>query len=587
MNEIQSDSPYKNLFEIIENKRANLIDICIFYENFERKSSLNNENTITLSEHFAGLIKNKFPNIKSKNIIISLDNTFEFVISLFACSLTGNFAVPVANKSLLAKEDYIELIENIFFDSDASIIITTESSKKYLPLKYHSYILTVEELRSNQNFRIPFKTDFSSDETFFIQYSSGSTRSPKGVIITHANLMANLEQIKRSMNLDPQIDSTLSWLPLHHDMGLVGMVFSAYYNTGTAHIMGPIDFIKSPYKWLKKVSDLKVSIINSPNSGYHSCLNNISDDDIKTLDLSAIRAAMSGAEPVNASVIKKFTQKFSACGLKENVFFPVYGLAESTLAVTFPKLGESVIIDTVDFNQLIKNQIVEVSTRHPEHIEIVSCGSPLHLTEIKIINDQNIILSEKIIGEIAIRGPSTSTGYFKADGSIDKIKDNSGWCRTGDLGYIKNNNLFITGRKKDLIIINGKNYSPHDLELKASAVPTIRMGRIVICSCILPQDEKEKVYIIAESSILSKKKRQKVKTELIAILGKIVPIKLDQIYLIPPFHTKKTTSGKVKRYLMKELLLKGEIKKYEDNFLKKYLKSRLFILNFLMKNIKN
>lgn len=579
------NTKYSNLLQIIASERNSAINSCVFHENFQLKESLNNDKIINLTESFAGLLEMKFPSVTGKNIIISLDNRWEFIISFFACTLTGNYPVPVASKTLMQKQDYLELLESIYEDSDAALIITTENVRKILPTNYHDKTVTIEELKENSSVRKLFRTDFDPQGPFFIQYSSGSTRFPKGVVVTHTNLMINLEQIKRGLNINPLVDSSLSWLPLHHDMGLVGMVFSAIYNQGTTHVMGPIDFIKSPYRWLKLASDLRVTIINSPNSGYHTTINKLTPEETKTLDLSHVRVAMSGAEPVNAKVIERFITKFTPAGLAPHAFFPVYGLAESTLAVTFPVLGEQVMVDRLSFTELRLNKVAPATNNDSDIIEIVSCGSPLPLTEVKITDAQKNTLPESMIGEILIRGASVSNGYYKKGGGIDSIKDEDGWCNTGDLGYLKNNNLYITGRKKDLIILNGKNISPHDLELKVSQVPSLRMGRIVIFSCMLPGQEKEKVFVVAECPILSKKKRQKIKHDAAIILGKFVPAETDQIFLVPPFHIRKTTSGKVKRFLMKELLLNGQIQRYENMYLKNYLKSQLFILGFIMKNV--
>lgn len=577
-----------NLFEVIAEACSNPLPVCVFHENFQEKKQLTNQSIIDLTEKFAANLMDLHPTVKNKNILISLDNQWEFLISFFACIQTGNFPVPVSSKSLMAAADYQELVSNIFESSDAALIISSAHHHKYLPTELQSKHLSTEYLNKETSHKFKFRTDFKADDRFFIQYSSGSTRIPKGVVLTHGNLISNLEQIKVGLNLDPKIDSSLSWLPLHHDMGLIGMVFSAIYNVGTTHVMSPIDFIKSPYEWLKLAGKLKVSIINSPNSGYHTCLNKISDEEVKTLDLSPIRVALSGAEPVNATVTRNFTKKFSSCGLHENVFLPVYGLAEATLAVTFPPLGEPVQSLRLHFSQLIENKIVEnASSDISDVIEIVSCGPALYLTQVKIMDDDGHDLGENSIGRIMISGSAIASGYYVKGNNLSPIIEKNGFCDTGDVGFIKNKNLYITGRKKDLVIINGKNISPHDLELRISHLPTLKMGRIVIFSCVLPNEAKEKVFVIAETNLLPRSKRNNLKKQVLNILGKIIPLTLEQIYFIPPFHTKKTTSGKVRRFLMKELLLKGEIEKYEKNFLKYYLVAKLFVFKMIVQNLKH
>lgn len=579
---------FDNLFEVIFEARSNPIPVCVFHESFQEKKRLTNQSIIDLTEKFAANLMALHPTLKNKNILISLDNQWEFLISFFACIQTGNYPVPVSSKSLMAAADYQELVSNVFDSSDAALIISCANHQKYLPIELQTKHLSTENLSKVNPHHFKFRTDFKADDRLFIQYSSGSTRIPKGVVLTHGNLISNLEQIKLGLNLDPKVDSSLSWLPLHHDMGLIGMVFSAIYNVGTTHVISPIDFIKSPYEWLKLAGTLKVSIINSPNSGYHTCLNKISDEEVRTLDLSQIRVALSGAEPVNATVTRNFTKKFSACGLHENVFLPVYGLAEATLAVTFPPLGQPVKSLRLHFSRLIENKIVENnSTDGSDLVEIVSCGPALHLTQVKIMDDADKELNECEIGRIMIGGNAVASGYYVKGNSLSPIVDTNGWCDTGDLGFLKNKNLYITGRKKDLVIINGKNISPHDLELRISLLPTLKMGRIVIFSCVLPNEVKEKVFVIAETNLLPRSKRNKLKKQVLNILSQIVPLSLDQIYFIPPFHTKKTTSGKVRRFLMKELLLKGEIGKYEKHFLRYYLAAKLFVFKMIVQNLKN
>lgn len=575
----------QNLFEIILNNISNPHPICVFHENYQLKKSLTCKDIIELTEIYAHNLNIKTSNVKNENIIISLDNQWEFLISFFACVQTGNYPVPVCSKSLMATNDFHELIINIGSASDAKFIITNEPTKKYLPNIYKTQFVSIDHLIKPCEKTFKFHSDFKSDDRLFIQFSSGSTNIPKGVIITHENLISNLLQIKEGLGLDPKIDSSLSWLPLHHDMGLIGMVFSAIYNLGTTHIISPVDFIKSPYAWLKLASDLKVSIINSPNSGYHTCNNKISDDELLTLDLKKIRVALCGAEPVNPIVLRRFEEKFSKCHLKPNSFLPVYGLAEATLAVTFPKVNEKVKTCKLNFNELIKNKITPIDDNSIEHIEIVSCGKPLKNTQIKITDELGNDLFEEKIGQIMIKGPSISKGYYQSNHQIKEIQKD-GWCDTGDMGFIKDGELYITGRKKDLVIINGKNISPHDLEIKISHLKSLRMGRIVVFSTILPYEEKEKVFIIAESNILSRKKRAQIKKQICEILSPYIPITLEQVYLIPPFHMKKTTSGKVRRFLMKELFLSGDIKNYEQHFFNNYLKSKLFVFKFILKNIK-
>lgn len=537
---------YNNLIEkllshTIEERNKKVL---FFYKNYKLVSSLSiNEMMEKACAIASKIIENE---IKNENIILSFENEENFVTYFFGILLSGNIPVPMASNALILKKDFEELLFQF-----ASSAKTKYIAAKKTPAGFTNILKLEEANKLAVSFANPKLND-----TCFIQFSSGSTSAPKGVVIRHKNLLANNEQINLGIKLSKE-DSICTWLPLHHDMGLIGSLMTALLSNLECHIVRTQDYVIAPHKWLHLVSETKCSALCIPNSAYYVCATKIPDSKLEGIDLSHIRFAQCGAEPIKANVLDAFCKRFEKYGFNAKAIMPVYGLAEATLAVTFHKVG------------------TQYTKKSRDNEEYISCGKVLSPTKLEIRN------SENGIGEIHITGPSVSDHYYGRETHL-----NEGWLNTGDLGFLdEENNLYITGRSKDLIISNGVNIYANDIEFEASKVPQVKLGRVVAFS--VPGLDSELAKIVIETNEKSKQVRNQIKEQVIEILRSKIALTLDSIIIVPELTLKKTTSGKVKRQDAKSRYLAGNLLKVEKHYglnlmASKWIKNK-FKFNFLVR----
>src|SRR5271156_1045449 len=308
------------------------------------------------------------------------------------------------------------------------------------------------------------------EDIAFLQYTSGSTGDPKGVVLTHANLLANIRAIISGIDIQAD-DACVSWLPLYHDMGLIGAWFVPLFTGIPLVVMSPLAFLSRPERWLRAIHRHRATICPAPNFAYELCVRKIADKDLEGLDLSSWRAATNGAEPVRAETMERFAKRFAPYGFRREALMPVYGLAEATLAVSVPRLGAGYKVDRIELAQFeSEGRAVRVASVDASALEFVNAGKPVPSVEVRIVDAEGVNLGERQEGRLWFRGPSATRGYYRNPEATRELLRDGNWIDSGDLAYWGEGEIYITGRAKDVIIKAGRNLYPHEVEEIAGCV---------------------------------------------------------------------------------------------------------------------
>lgn len=423
----------------------------------------------------------------------------EFITSFFACLYAGALAVPICPPRPNQKLDYCEHIAS---DARPKFVLTRFSQfsniRESFPSQGARCIDFDEACQTNEPAPLPA----ASHELAFLQYTSGSISRPKGVMVSQKNLMANFQMIAENFELDEQT-VTFDWLPHYHDMGLIASLLLYVFLGARSYHIAPASFLQRPHRWLAGATRYRATMIGSPNFGYEHCVKYVRQEHMDELDLTHLRTAYCGAEPIRQDTLRRFADKFAGVGFRFDAFHPCYGMAESTLFTAGSGVG-SPIIRTFSAVALDRRRAVAVEPDAADSRALVSSGhaqTPAEVIIVDPVSSQSLKPGE--IGEIWIRGPHVAHGYFQQPSASEetfnaRLEDGRrGYLRTGDLGFIEELELFVTGRHKDLIIIDGRNLYPHDIERSVeSAHPAIRTGRIVAFS--IDSDRGERLVVVSE-----------------------------------------------------------------------------------------
>ena len=395
--------------------------------------------------------------------------SIEYIAALVGCFYAGIIAVPVYPPDPMRIQRTVTRLKAILSDSQANAILTgPEEQRRFASLLEANYILDTTEIPTDEATSFQ-PVEITPDTLAFLQYTSGSTGTPKGVMLTHSNLMFNFEHIRK---FDEDDAVAVSWLPMYHDMGLIGLVLQALQSGRRTVLMSPLSFVKRPFHWLKAISKYRAYATSGPSFAYELCVQKISEEEMKQLDLSCWNLACNGAEPIRVDTMQRFSEKFAACGFKSEAFYPCYGLAEATLIVSGGEKADEPIIKHFDAKELDKNRVVEVAADDQNSRAIVGCGKSVDEQLISIVDpESHQVCAEGEVGEIWVQGPGVAQGYWdKKQESKETfnayVSDTADgpFLRTGDLGFLQGEELFVTGRIKDLIIIRGRNHYPQDIE---------------------------------------------------------------------------------------------------------------------------
>jgi fatty-acyl-CoA synthase len=396
-----------------------------------------------------------------------------------------------------------------------------------------------------------------------LQYTSGSTGDPKGVMLTHANLLANMRVIAQGLEMSPQ-DVGISWLPLYHDMGLIGAWLTLLLHGVPLVVMSPLAFLTRPERWLQAMSKNKGTITAAPNFAYELCVRKISDKAMEGVDLSSMRIVMNGAEPVNPETLERFANRFGKYGYRREAMMPVYGLAEASLGVTFPPLNRGPLVERVEREAFTsQGRAVAAKPGDAGAIAFVSSGRSFPGHEVMIVDENGNEVEERTEGFLWFRGPSSTSGYFENPEATDKLlprgraerEGEYAWVNSGDRAFQANGEIFITGRVKDIIIKGGRNLYPHEVEELASRAEGTRKGCVVAFGLKDKESGTEKLVVVAESRAEGAEKKRALVAAINDEITRGLGIPPDRVELISPGSIPKTSSGKLRRDETKQLYL--------------------------------
>lgn len=495
-------------------------------------------------------------------ISLMLPTGFDFFESFFGILLAGALPVPIYPPFRMDRlEEYALREAKILNNAEARMLITfgqasllSRGLKSYVPSLYH--VVTVPELQQQKHLARPALI-YHPDQSALLQYTSGSTGDPKGILLQQKNIIHNLSGTGKALAVSP-MDVLVSWLPLYHDMGLMSWLGSLFFGIPLV-IMSPLTFLNHPARWLWAIHTHRGTFSAGPNFAYELCVKRVEKHEIEGLDLSAWRLACNGAEAVSVNTLQRFYEKYKDYGFKQTAIFPVYGLAENTVALAVPPLNRPMRVDRIDREAFEQHQKA-VSTSSKAAFEFAAEGFAIPGSELRICDEHNLPLPERHIGHVQFRGNSAMQGYYHNPAATLKIF-HEGWWETGDLGYLADGELFITGRQKDLIIKAGRNIYPESIEQIAGDIRGIRKGCVIAFGVADPKIGTEKIIVVAESSEYRSPLKQELITQITEKVAVGIGVPPDQIILIAPRTIPKTSSGKLQRSNCKTDYLAGKLEK--------------------------
>jgi len=486
----------------------------------------------------------------------------DYFVAFLGVMMAGGIPVPIYPPARPAGlEEHLRRQVRILDNARARLLLTVPEARLVARLLRPQVpsldaVISVDDLRSANV--SPLRVAVRADDTALIQYTSGSTGTPKGVVLTHRNLLANIRAMGAAITPDPN-DVVVSWLPLYHDMGLIGSWLTSLYFGFEFVVMPPTAFLARPVRWLRAISDYGGTLSPSPNFGYELCFRHVSDDQLATLNLSSWRMALNGAEPVSPETIRRFSQRFAPCGFRPEAMAPVYGLAEAAVALTFPPLGRRPLIDAVDRQRLIRSGRAAPAGQGDLHpLRCVACGRPLAGYQVRVVDAAGEELGERREGRVEFTGPSATPGYFRNEEATRALRHGE-WLDTGDLGYTAEGDLYLTGRSKDIIIRAGRNLHPDELEEAVGNLPNVRKGCVAVFASTDPRLGTERLIVLAESRLDDAEAIVELRRRITALTVDLLGTPPDDVVLAPPSTVLKTSSGKIRRAACRQLYETGDI----------------------------
>ena len=498
-------------------------------------------------------------------MVLCVADNERFLEMFWACVLGGMVPVPLAP---ISGDEQRRKLFRVFAQLGGAFVYIDAAALERLDGFIEANGLGAEGQRLRECALIPGSLDLGAqpgqpwesqpEDLAFIQYSSGSTGDPKGVMLTHRNLVANINSIREAAAFSDR-DVALSWMPLSHDMGLIGFHLNMLA-CGVSHLLMRTDlFARRPLMWLEQASRRKATVLCSPNFGYQHYLKQYALKQPEGLDLSSVRLVFNGAEPISADLARRFVRTMEPHGLKPNCMFAVYGLAEASLAVSFPRPGSA--FETLHLPRSglsVGARVTAVLSETEDAAEFVKLGWPVPGTEVRISDESGVGLGEQVLGRVQIRGDNVTRGYYRDEIKTAECISPESWLDTGDLGLMWGGQLVVTGRAKDLVIVNGQNHYPQDLERVAEQVAGIDANRVAAASVrALAADAEELALFVIHRGDLNDfvPKVLELRRKILQHTG------LQATHVVPVKQIPKTSSGKLQRYVLARAFEQGE---FED-----------------------
>ena len=526
---------------------------------------------------------------------LMLPTGLDYLAAFLAVQMAGAIPVPIyppARPSQL--EDHVRRHAGILANARARTLVTFGPAlgvSRLLTAQVPGLDSVLDVAGLDKAGRLRERPALDESSTAFLQYTSGSTGSPKGVVLSHGDVIASLEAMAVALGATPR-DVFVSWLPLYHDMGLIGAWMGSLYYGFPLVLMSPLDFLARPARWLEAIHRHRGTLSGGPNFAYELCVRRIEPEQMEGLDLSSWRLAFNGAEPVSPDTMDRFTAKFVPCGLPGKAMTPVYGLAEATLGVAFTPIGRGPRVDVVDAEAIARRGRAAplpggtaadgTSAGGPavagpsaggrqaggspaggpaEHARrFVSCGPPIPGFEVRIVDDRGTELEERAEGAVEFRGPSTTSGYFRNPAASRALFDGE-WLRSGDRGYVAGGELYVTGRDKDLIVRAGRNLYPYDLEAAVGEIDGVRKGCVAVFAASDPAAGTERLVVVAETREEDAERKREIVEAITRTAAALIGAGPDEVVLAPPQSVLKTSSGKIRRVAVRELFESGALER--------------------------
>lgn len=489
-------------------------------------------------------------------VAIMLPTGRDYLESFFAVLYAGAVPVPIYPPARASQlEDHLRRHAKILSNAQTQLLITVPEAlavARLLRAQVTSLttcttpdLLAVHDMGATP---VPVR----ADDVALLQYTSGSTGQPKGVVLTHAQLLANIRAMGDAVAATPD-DVFVSWLPLYHDMGLIGAWLGSLYFSVLVVLMSPVSFLTRPWRWLWAIHNHGGTLSSAPNFAYELCLSKIPDSELEGLDLGTWRIAFNGAEPVSPQTLRRVEERFEQYGFDPHAIAPVYGLAEAAVGLAFPPLGRGAIVDRIQRDAFeTAGRATPAESDDERALEFVACGQPLPGYEIRIADPFGKELPERREGRLEFRGPSATRGYFRNREATSSLFDGE-WLDSGDLAYVAGGDVYLTSRIKDVIIRAGRNIYPYELEEAVGDLPEVRKGCVAVFGSADPASNIERLIVVAETRETDVPMLQSLRSRIETLASDLLGVSPDDVLFAPPRTILKTSSGKIRRAACREL----------------------------------